>query len=417
MYQYKAAKARSKGPDAVWKDVDLSTADINTLFTTYAKVILTLTHVSIDHDLYLDMDDARPQIPPSFKARTIQQWLTSLGAAALPTHDSAPIIRERYVRFRDAWLAGYDVLPVDRKRAWNAQLPEGDKNDLLLRRSDIDFTSMWRYCMVSVNGLFHRVGGSPEGLYVVEGGRTGRIKGDNHVGLLSFRDVGALEYIPIVPGMVYKSHPDQQYADYANVKLPAPVEGKTILLVLGGYLHVLDNAYRQTGPTSVRINLNAVPLAERVFESLERINLESLNLTPNPRNAHHFEREELFADDTLEAYLTLPQSFFVVVNTPYLFAREEQLEKTKLPGRYLTKDTMEPLPMFSALGRNCIYTATDEWGRMVLACEPAHDYDFNFRTHQWQTQLSLDDKPYSAKPWDFARAYLLTLGRYTEEFA
>ena len=417
MYQYKAAKARSKGLDAAWKDVDLSSVDINTLFTTYAKVILTLTHVSIDHDLYLDMDDARAQIPPSTKVRTIQDWLTALGATTLPTHDSAPIIRERLVRYRDAWLAGYDIVPVDRKRAWNAQLPEGDKNDLLLRRSDVDFVNLWRYCMVSVNGLFHRVGGSPEGLYVVEGGRSGAIKRDNHVGLLSFRDVGALEYIPIVPGMVYKSHPDQKYADYANVKLPAPVEGKTLLLVLGGYLHVLDSTYSQTGPTSVRINIGNLPLPERLFESIGRMNLDSLALTPSPNNPHHFAREELYADDTLEAYLTLPQSFFVVVNTPYLFAKEQQLEKTKLPGVFVTTDPMERLPMFTSLGRNCIYKPTKEWGRTVLACEDAHEIDFNFRTHQWHTQLSLDDKPYSAKPWELSRAYLLSLGYYSEEFA
>lgn len=417
MYQYKAAKARTKGLAAEWKDVDLSTVDINTLFTTYAKVILTLTHVSVSHDLYLDMDDARPQIPPSFKPRTIQQWLTSLGPAALPTHDSAPIIRERIVRYRDAWLAGYDIVAVDRKRAWNAQLPEGEKNDLLLRRSDVDFTNLWRYCMVSVNGLFHHVGGSPEGLYVVEGGRTGAIKRDNHVGLLSFRDVAALEYIPIVAGMVYKTHPDQKYADYANVKLPKPVVGKTILLVLGGYLHVLDNAYQQTGPSSVRINFNRIPLPERVFESFDRINLDSLQLTPSPNNDRQFVREELLADDTLAAYLTLPQSFFVVVDTPYLFARETQVENSKLPGRYITKDPMEMLPLFSAMGRHCIYKPTREWGRVVLSSEPAHNYDYNFRTHQWHTQLSLDDKTYSAKPWDFAQARLLTIGRYTEEFA
>lgn len=415
MYQYKAAKARSKGREATWKDVDLSAVDVNDLFRLHGKVILTLTHPSFDHDLYLDMDEARSYIPPSLHPRTIQNWLDALGSGSLPHHNSDAIIRERIVRYADVYRAGYQVLPVDRKRAWNAQIPKSEKNDLLLRRADIDFTQFWQYCMVSVNGLFHRVGGSPEGLYVAEGGRTGRVFNDNHLGLLSFRDVGKLDYIPIVPGMVYKTHPDQKYADYVNVKLPAPVEGKTILLVLGGYLHVCDEVYTQTGPNTVRINISKATLPERVFESHGRINLETLGLTPNPNNPRHFAVDELLGDTAVHAYCTLPQSFFVVVDAPYLFVREFPVEKTGMPGRFLSTPKFK-LPLFSALGRNYAYHAKMDWGRMVLACESAKDYDFNFRSTSWHANLSIDDKPYSADPWDHARGTLWEIGRYTEEF-
>ncbi len=412
MYQYKTAKARSKGLDAVWSEVDLGNAQLNDLYTQYGKVILTLTHPGVSHDLFLDMDVARPLISPSMRPRTVRQWLTQIGDMALPTTSTPPSFRARTVRYADVWEAGYDVKPVDRKRAHDAQLPLGDKNDLLLSREDIDFREMWQYCMVSVNGLFHRVGGAEEGLYVVEGGRTGAIYRDNHLGILSWRDVGRLEYISIMPGMVYKTHPSQKYADYANVKVPISMAGKTPLLVLGGYLQVLDDTYTIINDHALRINMANLPFAERLFESQNRIHLDSLNLTPNPRNNTHFSLEELTADDTILAYLTLPQSFIVLVDTPHLFARRHYVEKTKLPGRFVAPMPFKQWPLFSALGRNFIYKPKPQWGKMVLACENAFDADYNFNTTHWHTNLSLDAKMYSAAPWDFARGYLMEIGRY-----
>lgn len=412
-YQYKAAKVRSKGLDATWSDVNVSNMDILQMYQTYGKVYLVLTHAAYQHDLILDMDTVRTQITQDLRARTVQAWLTANGNTTLPTVNTMPPVNERHVRYADAWRAGYDIQPVDRRRAWNAQLPTGAKNDLLLRREDIDFREMWKYCMITVNGLFHRIGGSEDGLYVVDAGRSGREINNNHVGILSFREVGELDYIPIVPGMVYKTHGDQKYANYVNVRLPYNVENKTILLVLGGYLHVLDGTYRQTAPNSVLIDMNNYPLVERLFDARKALNLELLNLDSSETNPYHWSREDLQDDLTIEAYLTLPQSFIVVVDTPHMYMRTYDVEKTNLPGRFITNaEGFKRLPMFAGFNRLYDYMAMPEWGKMVLACDPAMDPNYNYATTQWQSEHSLDDTRYAGRLFEFSRARLVELGRF-----
>lgn len=412
-YQYKAAKARSKGLDATWSDVDLANTDVHQLYQLYGKVYLTLTNPSLPADVYLDMDTARPLLATDLRPRTVTQWLAANGNTTLPTIAAIPPLNERHMQCADAWRAGYSLYPVDRQVSWEAQLPHGAKNDLLLRRDDVNFMDMAKYCMVTVNGFFHRTGGAPEGLYVVDGGRTGRLANDNHVTLFSFREVGPLEYIPIERGMVYKSHQDQKYANQVNIRLPKNIEGKTLMLVLGGYLHVLDGTYRQVAPNIVQVDFNNLAFPERLYDSLGKLNTEALELTVVDKNKTLFDRADLYDDATIEAYFTLPQSFFVVVDAPKVYVRKHYVEKSKLPGRFVTQqEDFKRLPLLSALGRVYDYQPFPEWGRMVLACDNAADVHYNFNTTMWQDELAIDATRYSSDPWSFAQGYLLELGRY-----
>ncbi len=411
-YQLKAAIARTKALDALWETVDLSSMDINLIFRTYSKVYLTLTNTAFPDDVYLELGSVRDRIGVYTGYKSIPQWLQSLGNASLPTQPVLPQFRQRPARYSDAWDAGYHIRPVDRTRHPDAEIPDGAKDDLLLTRGDVDFLTWWRFCMVTVNGYFHRVGGSDHGMYVVDGGRTGRLGNNNHVGIYSFKDVGTLEYIPITQDMVHKVHPDQKYANSAHIRIPKSVEGKTVLLVLGGYLHVLDSTYRQIGPQLLRIDFNNYALPERIYQSLENgINLESLQLETSPNNPLQFSVEDLYSDRALLAYMCLPQSFLLVVNTDQFYVRKYELEKCELPGRWITPIPMQRLPMCGPLGKFIDYRAIPEWGKMVLAADHERDYRYNFNTHGWQAGTSVDPTRSTNWPWEFARAHLLEIGR------
>ena len=167
-YSYKAAVARSKSLDALWAPVDLSNVDINQIFATYSKVYLTLGNTALSSDVYLDLASARTQIGVYTGTKTIPQWLASLGNAALPTMASLPALNPKPVRYADAFRAGYHVNPVDRTRHADAEIPFGEKNDLLIAKHDLDFRQWARYCLITVNGYFHRTFGAVEGLYVAE---------------------------------------------------------------------------------------------------------------------------------------------------------------------------------------------------------------------------------------------------------
>lgn len=411
-YQLVAAKARSKGLDAVWSDVDITNMTIGTLYSTYHNVWLTLSNPAFTDNVYLNFSLVREQVSAQYQAFTVAQWLAAIGNDTLPTSVSLPEFRLRRVRFNDAWRAGYDVKPIDRFRHNDAQIPYGEKNDLLLSKTGIDFQTYYRYALVSVNGFFHRTGGSATGLEVIEGGRTGRLSNDNQIGIHSFLGVGTLDLIPITGSMIYKTAEDGKLSDRAYIQLPYNMENKTVLVVIGGYLHVLDDVYTKIGPRTLRVNVNKIALAERFFDSRKSIDLSSLPLTRDADNPDHVVVDELFSDDVIRAYLSLPQSFLVVVNAQDFFVRRHPVTNSQLPGRFEVPKGTERLPLFGAWGKHYDYAIFPDWGVNVLACRENGRARYQFRTTDWLNQETIDGSLSTYRPWDWAHGEMLEMGRF-----
>lgn len=412
-YQLVAAKARSKGLDAVWSDVNIAAVKISALYSTYADLWMTLSHPSLSKNVYLRLSAVRELVSAQYHSFTIPQWLTAIDNLALPVVPSLPEFTLRRVRSNDAWRAGYDVKPFDRTRHPDAQVPYGEKNDLLLTKEGVDFQTYNRYALVSVNGYFHRTGVSEQGLMVVDGGRTGRLLNDNQVSIHSFVGVGTLDFIPITADMVYKNASNGRLADRAYIELPYNVEDKTVLVVLGGFLHVLDETYTRIGPRSLCINVNKLALAERYFESHQALDLSSLPLTTNEEDPDHISVEELYSDAAIAAYLSLSQSFVIVVNTKDFYVRRHPVANSQLPGRFEVPAGTERLPLFGAWGKVCDYAIFPDWGVNILACRENTRKQYMFRTTHWRGNATIDSSLYPHRPWNWAQAYMLEMGRFT----
>ncbi len=411
-YQLVAAKVRSKGLDAVWADVDITAKSISSLYADYSDVWLTLSHPSLSKNVFLRLESVRDLVSSSYHAVTIPVWLQAIGSMALPTVASMPEFKLRQVRCSDAWRAGYDIKPFDRTRHEDSQIPYGEKDDLLLTREGVDFQTYSRFALVSVNGYFHRTGSGARGLTVVDGGRTGRQLNDNQVSIHSFYGVGALDFIPITADMVYKTAENGRLADRAYIELPYSVEDKKVLLVIGGFLHVLDETYNQIGPRSICVNMNKISLAERYFESCDVLDLSSLPLTKIDDDKTLISVDELESDAVIRAYLSLSQSFLVVVNTKELIVRRHPVPNSQLPGRYEVPQGTERLPLIGAYGKVCDYAIFPDWGVNVLACRENTRKRYSFRTTNWREFAAIDNSLQTYRPWDWAQAHFLEIGRY-----
>lgn len=411
-YQYQAAIARAKTLDGEWSSIDASQMTLNALLTNYAKVYVTLTNPVIVGPVYLDMDQARALIPPSNIPVTLTAWLASLGNRTLPTISALPDFQNVPALYTDAWHSGFDIRPVKIGVSPTIPLPAGACDDLLMSKTGQDFSQVWKYALVTVNGLFHRIGGAPEGIYVVDGAKSGRVANDNNISIYSFTNVADLEIIPITPEMIYKTNPNEQYGQFAHVKLPHTIDNQTLLLVIGGYLHVLDDSiYKQVGTQSVKIDFSNYPLPERIFEMQRLMDISGLNLTPAPNNASQFAIEDLYSDQTIVNLLTLSQSFFVVVNTPAFYMRKLYLEQTKIPGRYIGNSPLQ-YPLIGGVGRVHDYYLQPEWGQYVYGCKRCDDIQYNFRTQPWEQATSVDPTRSTIHPFRLSNAFLLEMGKY-----
>lgn len=415
MYSYLTAYTKPKGRRGRWIETDLRATRIIDLYRNYRRVWLILTHQSLNTDpnaeptrLLLDMALVQDKILN--QNLTVEQWLSENGDRSLPTTREMPTFETRTVTYSDAVRANYDVQTTKPGVHPEAYFPESEKTDLLLSRPGTDYAFFYKHCLVTVNGYIHQTSYSPHGIYVTDGRRSGKIANLTQVGIISFEKVGAITPVPITDSMFYKPRPDAKLRQGAYLKLNQDLTNKTLLLVLGGYLHVLDEAYQMVGDNLVKINLGRLPLVHRLFESRNYIDLASLELPVSDRNPEMVALDDLYSDHSLKAYLKLSQTFFLIVDCPELYVEQHLLEHARLPGRWISYIPPR-YPLLKGNGKLEDYVAFHEEDRWVIACDDNLERNYNFDTTEWVFENAVDPTKSTTRPYDYARGYLLEIGR------
>jgi hypothetical protein len=409
MYQLTSAVAKPLAGTGRWISVEIGNVALRVLFSTYSRVIATLTNPFLPEPVALDLNDIRPGLEGS--ALTFNEFLTQNGASTLPTSNTLPVLKDRYAKYADAFHAGYKVRPIHETAALDAQMPPSEKKWLHLSRDDTDYELFYKSCLVNVNGYFHLTDYDTSGVYVKDGMKSAMVSGKNQIGIVSFADLGQLSFVPITAeNMVYKQNERQSYKHRAYVDLGQDVANKTVMLVLGGYLHVLDRrTMTRVGASMVCIDFENLNLLDRYFESKQFIDLSSLPLSKTNRNLDQISISEFYSDANILAYLTLSQSFFVILDNADVFAEISHLPPTRIVDIYVTDET--PIyPMMIGAGRLANYWAMPEEGKFAVvttgAVKPNPIYDTIDPTKENSVSNQCDpEQPYVCSP-----AYFLKVG-------
>lgn len=408
MYQLVTAKVKATGSNGYWTDEDVSLKTIGQIFNDYRKAILYLTNDIILGTLYLDIEDMKTLGFIDVNV-TLSVWFTNIGNFALPTTTTPPDLSPKLVKFGDARKANYTIREIPANYHPDTETLESLKVDLLLTKPNIDYMAMARKCLISVNGLIHLSEGSVNGLVVRGGAKSSRIANKTQVGIISFNHVADFTIIPITRSMI--SQPNETITMKEKVYLDIGVDlaGKTPLLVLGGYLHVLDDVYKVVGKSSIVLNMYITPYVKRYFDARNLMDLGSLGLTRNVNNDSQISVSEIMSDETITRYLELEQSFIVLVDDPDMFVERTQIECANLPGKYYTAD--EPVfPMQFELGRLGNYWKQYDDRKWVLSVDDNQYKHYMYETTEWQNGISIDDKMIPSNRWEYSVAWLLKFG-------
>lgn len=412
MYQLEQAYVRRNSRNDIWVPQDISDHPIKTVDSTYGDVWLFVTYASITEPRAVLLSTIRNLLNGVGPSVTTQEWLTSLGNKTLPFHTTPPDFQLHYVRYINAWHAGYRIAPIGRKGTLSQQGSKWEKEDLLVSRPDVKPETLARNALFTVNGLFHPTEYGPEGVHIHEGNTTLRHSNDNQIGLYSFAKVGHVRCIPVTPEMVSAQRPDAPLWRGVYVTLPEDVEmgNKTYLLVIGGYLQVLGKTYTRVGERTYRVELSNLMMMERFYDSRVELNLHDvLGFTEYDFNESLLSVAEIGRDETVLRYMTLPQTFFVEVEAETFFQELVPVEDAGLPGRYYDYDTPY-YPLMGAYGRMLEYHPIEEDGITVLCAEENHRHRYDFQRRPWRTQNALDGGRYPANPFDHTQAFYRLLG-------
>jgi hypothetical protein len=412
MYILIRGRHRTNRQTGRWVDADLAAVPVATLTSVYGDVYLYVTYPNPGDQVFaLRFDKVSHLIASANANMTVQQWLTSLGNLTLPFEPALPDETVKYVYYGNTWHAGYRVQPVARTGHVDDITSSYKKEDLLLTHPKHDYQKIMDHCLQSVNGYYHLSDAGPDGIRVVDGNTTVRIANDNQLGMTSFEKVAKLKCYPITAEMVHAQRPGAPLYDACYVKLPTSIDltDKTVLLVLGGYLHVMGKSYLQVAEHAYRIELGSLLFVDRLLNSRTTIDLSSLDLTEDPENPSLLSVAELKRDSTVLAYLTLSQSFFVVVDTPTLFHEFEQLESLRAPGRYMGHERLY-YPVVGAYGKQLEYHIIEEHGQYVYACTNNRRANYDANRRNWQAGSTVDGGRYPAHPFREASAFLRVMG-------
>lgn len=410
MYTLVSAVGKLASSKGRWQDADIGNKIVSQIFIEYSSVIAVLSNPFIPNLVALDLEDIRGQA--AGLNVTFNQFLIDNGGNALPTSNTLPKIDTKYATYMDAFHAGYSVTPIKMDTAIDTDLPASAKESIKLTRTTA--TNDWKLfgesILPTVNGFYHLLDWDNTGAYVIDAMRTAYVSGRNQLGLHSFRELGKIKCLPIKRDMIYKQIDDQPLYDaaYLNVK-DYDLSQYTVMLVIGGYLYIdEDQSYRVTGEHTIQFDFKNSSYINRFFESKPYLDFTSLELNTYPHNESQVMVEELMSDEVLTRYLTLSQSFIVLLDKKDVYVERETIKAAKIPGQYIS-GVYPKWPLQVGVGMMADYWAIADDGQWALNAFDGFFHNRVYYTRNPKELFAIADSRISVDPVRYANGRFLKI--------
>lgn len=420
MYTAVSLQVVPTGNNQRWSSVAADSLTVIQLMTQYRRAYIAARILPDQTIRYLDLAQFAPRYAGF--VGTVQAMLTDFATTHLAAVEGgAPFLENRTAVFSDAFRAGYDALAVHPTLGTN--VPMEQRADLKLTRVHpvTSYAHFATHALVSINGFYHMIEtDGKSGVYVKNAAKSLAHSGQNQVGIYSFASVGSLTYVPVTDGMVKKRLTPEMIAGtvapgplsaIGYVKLGRDLTNKTVIPVIGGYLCPPDATYvTRVSDDEFKIDFQAIPLLHRYFESKSYLDLSDLGMSTAATNPDQISVTELYSDAVLTRYLCLSQTFFIVVDTPELYALRRFVKKTGTPGMYISY-TQPKDPLVVGVGRAPEYWVTKEEEYWSLSASDRYNRQKTFDTTDPLRLLSVSASGLPMDPEYYFGASLLEIGR------
>lgn len=420
MYTYKSARIRQPDPRPRWKSRDLATTPLEEIYDLYRSAIVELEHPLYEDTLKLDMWVLKEHFNVRHSRQTLRDFLKGLGNKSLPTTQHYPELEAGYATFVDAVQAGFDVQPVNTVFNHDVPLPKDSFYDLRLTHPTVNPREMFDTCLVTVNGLFHRTNYTGDSVNALEGAVSFAQSQRYQVGVMNLGPLGKITTVPIHVRHVSPGNAGEPLSNKAFLEVDpkaGDLDGKSVLLCIGGYLHLPGEVgIERSGERTWTVDFANYPHATRYFEMLEFLNIDNItrHLEKSSVNDTQVLVDELYSDKVIRELFALSQSFFVVVDTPELFLDRETIEPGQLTGSFVAHESPRYL-LKTGTGRFREYWTRYEYDCFVLNIEDGLKPNYLFETTGWREVTSVDDSRVPSHTDYFTDAYFWKLGTYYEK--
>lgn len=353
MYKYESSFLKTRKGN--YKNHDILHMKMKDIMSEFVDGYIVLSHSIFKGTHYLTMEALRSAKVIMSTEADFHTWLGLNARLELPTVKEQPEYQFGVVKYADAFYAGFKVNMIGRNKTVKDNIPASDMIDLYLEKNVSDKRKLYRNLLVTVNGFIHRTVPHENGIAVLHGGETFMNCGYNTVGILSFANAPELKQVPITENMIVTRGQINPIKESIVLKLPETLVGKKVLFVLGGILLTDDRiidilSYEES---IVKINLKHLDLIKMMYNAVGSINLEPLGVFPTETisQARKLRVNEVLSDIVLKKFLTLSQSFFVVLEADHVEMNLTPLNETDLPDYYEIEGRELDLPLVTSTGR------------------------------------------------------------------
>ncbi len=408
MYSFVNAVCLARSIGSQWHEVDLGPILVFDIFTTYAKVYLTLSHPDIHDNVYVDLDTLRVEFS-SFNG-TLEDLLIHLDNRTLATVPALPSTDVKAAKYSDAIRSQYKIDITKIGVVIPDNYPANELDDLKITRPKYptDMHLLHSHCLLSVNGFYHMTDSDGSSAFVYNGAKTMRKSRMNHLGILSFLDIGAIEKVRIDPLLIYPQTPTSPLQEKIYFDVEQDLTNKSCILVLGGYLvFPSEGVFWQSGERTFALDIHQIPFPERLQESNLYMDLTSLGLsTLDP-----IDPLELYSDIVLKKYLTMMESYLVIVDTPNLITNQIFLRHSHLPGMF-TSYQDPTLPLIVNYGKVAEYWKTLEDNHWSVTVQDSFLRQYVLSQQPIYQQLTINDHLLPHQPYQHSHGFLLEILGY-----
>lgn len=379
MYTYIEAVLRERGLNKIWQVVDIKKLTMSDIFNRFVSGHIKLIHPTLDNPQYVDLEELKASKLP-IKNLVFTEWLQSIGNKSIPAYETEPIYDKKTISYADAWAVGFTPEKMHPIYGLDYDLFDDQNTDLYIKRTGVESTVIQDHAMITINGYFHLCLPYKNGVQVVNGMKTINKMGRNNIGVISFEQLGKLQYVKITDEQLSPTRPDADLYEGAFVHLHKNITNKSIFLVSSGYINIGGDVLSIVNPEIglIKINTSKLNLERRLSESLYDLDI-SVNISTNDNTPNKLNLKEIRSDDLIKDYLTCDHSFIVIVDTPVLFYEHKPISNVPLFGFYESID-FPKYPLVTHLGRVIEFVAAKKDEHWSIRANEHFQKTYKFET-------------------------------------
>lgn len=406
-YEILSAIGKVLGSQSQWEKVDLKKYSLDLLYQRYSTIRATLENKYTKKKGVCLVDEYEHLVKPN---QTFEDYLISIGDKAINLTNGSTEINKKGILYREALSNRFKVFPVIKGRLPDDDLSlKYDYSDLFITKQGVDPIDMFKHTLISVNGYIHQSDANSKGLWVTDGYKTIRKRKKQCIGIYSFENLGELTQIPITENMISKLNDKVDLYNECVIDIGQDCTDKTIILILGGFMHVLDyDVFSQISESAIKIKFNNIPFLERIHLSTEDLDIDD-TLYDKRYGEKNLHLANLYSDEFIKKFLTLSYSFIVLLDNNEVFKEITYPQQRGIPNNYLS-DIKPTLPMMTRLGKLEEYVTIKDGDKYVL--ETA-DCQYRPRLYNYRGKIPTDsyynDARIPTKRYKIPHAYFFNL--------